>query len=96
MTTLEQIRAKRSEILAIAERNGVENLRIFGSVARGDDRPDSDIDFLGDVKRGHKLLGLYGCQVELEEYFGRKVDLLFPQSLHWSLKDSILSEATPL
>ena len=94
MTTLDEIRAKRSEILAIAERNGVENLRIFGSVARGDDRPDSDIDMFGTMRSG--LWNFLGCQVELEELLNRKVDLVPTESIHKIIKNEIITEAVQI
>ena len=66
---------EKEKILAVAERYGVYNIRIFGSYARGDDRPDSDIDILIDLEEGRSLLDLIAIQQDLEDLLGRKVDV---------------------
>lgn len=87
---------KKDEILKIAEKYGAHNIRIFGSAARGDDRPESDIDMLVELEENKNLLDQVGLMQELEELLGRRVDIVEPCALHWYVKDRILSEARPL
>ena len=74
-TLRELVQEKREEILSIATKNGAYNVRIFGSVARGEDREDSDVDFLVDMEPGHSLLDRIGLMQDLEDLLGRKVDV---------------------
>jgi uncharacterized protein len=71
-----QVRRKRRDLVAAAATHDVTNLRVFGSVARGEDRPDSDVDLLVDLPPGIGLLGLGRVQAELEAILGAKVDLV--------------------
>ena len=96
MTRLEQLRQKRADILTIADKYGATNLRIFGSVARGDDRPDSDIDFLVDVQRQWSLFDHSGLMQDLEDLLGRKVDLIPADNIRDFCRDRILTEAIAL
>src|SRR6266536_2979686 len=77
--TLEDLRQRREEILRIAAAHGASNVRVFGSVARGQARPDSDIDFLVDIetdRRGFEFFGLLAdLRCALEELLGYRVDL---------------------
>jgi uncharacterized protein len=88
--------SKRTAILRIAEIHGAYNVRVFGSAARGDLRPDSDIDFLVDVGESHSSWFPAGLVVDLEELLGRKVDVLTEDAVYPPLKDRILAEASPL
>ncbi|HTG37123.1 MAG TPA: nucleotidyltransferase family protein [Thermoanaerobaculia bacterium] len=92
----EILQGKREEILEIAKRHGADQVRVFGSVARGEARPDSDIDFL--VRPGSKTSAWFpaGLVLDLEALLGRKVDILTENALHWYIRDRILSEAVPL
>jgi len=72
----QQVRRKRRDLVAAAARHDVTNLRVFGSVARGEDRPDSDVDLLVDMPPDIGLLGLGRLQAELEAILGAKVDLV--------------------
>ena len=83
---------KRQEILRIAERYGAHNIRVFGSVARGEDQPESDLDLLVDMASGRSLLDLVGLGQDLEELLDRKVDLVTDASLHPALRDRIRAE----
>jgi predicted nucleotidyltransferase len=74
------------------KRFGVKRASLFGSLARGEDREDSDIDILVEFEAGKSLLDLAGLKIELEELLGRRVDLLTFNSLHPLLKDKILKE----
>ncbi len=72
---------------------GVTSLSLFGSVARGDPTPDSDVDLLVEFERPIGLLRFVGLKLRLEEILGRSVDLVEPDALHPRLRDRILSEA---
>lgn len=87
---------KRNEILRIATRYGASNLRVFGSVARGDDRPSSDIDLLVDMAPDRSLLDVVGLGQDLEDLLDRHVDVLTDGSLHPALRARILAESRPL
>ena len=78
------------------KRFGVKRASLFGSLARGEDREDSDIDILVEFEAGKSLLDLAGLKIELEELLGRRVDLLTFNSLHPLLKDKILKEQKPI
>jgi len=71
-----QVRRKRRDLVAAAAAHDVTNLRVFGTVARGEDRPDSDVDLLVDLPPDIGLLGLGRVQAELEDIVGTKVDLV--------------------
>ncbi len=86
----------RAAIIEIARNHGARNLRIFGSVARGDDRADSDIDFLVDFEPGRSLIDLAGFELDLEALLGCEVDVLTDGCIHPLLQREILAEATPL
>jgi predicted nucleotidyltransferase len=90
------LHSKRDEILRIASTHGARNLRVFGSVARGEDHPRSDIDLLVDMEPGRSLLDLVALGQDLEELLHRKVDVLTAVSVHPALRDRILAEARPL
>jgi predicted nucleotidyltransferase len=94
ITTLLQI--KREEILRIAARHGATNIRVFGSVARGEAGPDSDVDFLVELEPGRSLLDHVALLQDLEDLLGCKVDLVEPEGLHWYIRDRVLQEAMPL
>ena len=87
---------RRQEILEIAASHGMRNVRVFGSVARGDARPDSDLDLLVDVEPGRTLLDVIGLEQDLEQLLGRKVDVVTEGGLSPYLQHRILAEASPL
>jgi uncharacterized protein len=72
----QRVRRRRQDLIAAAAAHGVTNLRVFGSVARGADRPDSDLDLLADLPPGMGLLGLGRVQADLEAIVGSRVDLV--------------------
>jgi len=90
------MKAKREEILRIAERHGAYNVRIFGSVARGEAGAGSDLDVLVDMEPGRSLFDLGGLLADLQELLGCKVDVLTEKGLHWYIRDRVLAEAMPL
>ena len=96
MGTDEILKSKRDEILRLAVRHGVKNLRVFGSVARGQAGPQSDVDFLVEVEPGRDYLDLGAFLMDLEDLLGRKVDLVTERALHASIKSQVLKEAVPL
>ena len=96
MTIAELLKTRRDEILAIAERHGASNVRIFGSVARGEAGPDSDVDLLVDLERGRTLIDHGQLQVDLEGLLGRKVDVVTERGLLSHLRARVLEEAVPL
>lgn len=91
-----RIDAMRHEILRLAASRGARHVRVFGSVARGDDHGESDVDFLVDMEAGRSLLDLVGLEQDLEELLHRKVDVLTERSLHPALRDQVLAEAREL
>ena len=96
MVADEMLNSRREQILRIAERRGAKNLRVFGSVARGEAGPDSDVDFLVDLEPGRSLLDLGGLLMDLQDLLGRKVDIVTPKGLHWYVRDRVLKEAVKL
>ncbi len=82
--------------MRVAARHGARNVRLFGSVARGEAGEKSDIDLLVEFEPGRSLLDHAGLMVELEELLGRKVDVVSEQSLYWLIRRRILKEARPL
>jgi hypothetical protein len=96
MSNEELIKLRRQEILAIAQRYGARNVRLFGSVARGEARPDSDIDFLVELEPGRSLFDLGGMLYELQELLGVEVDIVTRNGLRARIRERVLQEAIPL
>ncbi len=96
MGTDEILKSNRGEILKLAARHGAKSLRVFGSVARGEAGPDSDIDFIVDMESGRSYLDIGALLMDLQDLLGRKVDLVTERALHASIKSQILQEAIPL
>jgi predicted nucleotidyltransferase len=92
----EVLAAQRQRVLAIAAAGGARNVRVFGSVLTGRDRPDSDLDLLVELAPGTSLLRIVGLQLAIEDALGIKVDLCTERELHPALKERILAEASPL
>ena len=90
------IQGKRQDILRIAARHGARNIRLFGSAARGEDRPDSDLDLLVEMEPGRSLLDLVALGQDLEALLNRKVDVLTDSSVHPAIRPHILADARPL
>ena len=90
------LNSRRAGILRIAERRGARDVRVFGSVARGDGTPDSDVDFLVDMEPGRSLLNLGGLRVDLRELLGRPVDVVTEAGLRDRIRERVLREALPL
>jgi uncharacterized protein len=95
MTIETPLREKRHEILQVANKYGVRSLRIFGSVARGEEDGQSDLDFLVELEVGRSLLDLGGLQFELESLLGRPVDVVTERGLKARIRERVLREAVP-
>jgi len=92
----EVVADKRDEILRIAAAHGVRRIRVFGSVARGDAGPDSDVDFLIEVGPRHSPFFPGGLVADLEALLGRRVEVVEPEGLYAPLREAVLSEAVPV
>jgi hypothetical protein len=92
----ELLGSKREQILRLAEKYGARNVRVFGSVVRGEAGPGSDIDLLIDLEAGRSLLEHAALLLELEDLLGRKVDVVTERGLRPRVRDRVLSEAQPL
>ncbi len=91
--TIQEIQKK---ILPILKEEGVLRSSIFGSFARGENGPDSDIDILVELPSGKSLFDLVGLQFRLEDALKTKVDIITYRSIYPLLKDRILKEAIPI
>jgi uncharacterized protein len=96
MTIEELLRTKRDEILRIAERHGAHEVRVFGSVIRGEATEASDIDFLVSTRDRTSPWFPAGLVEDLEALLGRKVDVVTEAALYWLLRRRILKQARPL
>ena len=96
MTTAELLKDKREQILSLAAKHGARNVRVFGSVVRGEAESRSDVDFLVEMEEGRSLLDLVGLCEDLEEFLRRNVDVLTDGGISPYLRDRIYAEAVPL
>jgi predicted nucleotidyltransferase len=96
MTGLEKIKQNRTRILEITAKYGAGDVRAFGSVARGEDLPDSDIDFLVEMAPGRDLFDVIALSRELEELLRQKTDVVSGDELSPYLRDRVLSEAVAI
>ena len=92
----ELLRTKREDILQIARKYGAYNVRVFGSVARGEADEKSDIDLLVDMEKGRSLLDLIGLLMDLESLLGCKVDVVTVKGLRERIRERVLKEAIAL
>ncbi len=90
------LQAKRENILQTAAKYGAYNIRIFGSVARGEADSDSDVDFLVEMEPGRSLLDLGGLLMDLQELLGCNVDLVTEKGLRERIRERVLKEAISL
>lgn len=96
MELADLIQFKRNEILEIAGRYGATHIYIFGSVARNEAHPGSDIDFLVELESGRSLFDLGGMLYDLRELLGVEVDVVTPEGLRPRIKDDVIREAIPI
>lgn len=90
------LQQQRNQILTLAAQYGAFNVRVFGSVARGEADANSDIDFLVDLEEGRSLFDLGGLLMDLQALLRRKVDIVTEQGLHWYIRSKVIEEAKPL
>lgn len=95
-TTLAELRARRDEILAVAARHGASNVRVFGSVVRGEADERSDLDFLVDLEKGRSLFDLGALLMDLREALGREVDVVTVNGLRERVRPRVFVEAVLL
>jgi predicted nucleotidyltransferase len=93
VVSLESLKTNRAKILALAEKHGTSNVRVFGSVAREEVQADSDVDFLIDLEQGRSLLDHIGLKQDLEDLLGRSVDVAESVTLHDLIRDRVLRDA---
>lgn len=92
----EILRDRRQQVLQLAREHGAYHVRVFGSAARGEARPDSDIDFLVDMEPGRSLLDLGGLVMELQQLLGCSVDVVTERGLKSRIRRRVTAEAIPL
>ncbi len=90
------LKENREEILRIAALHGARNVRVFGSVVRGETGPDSDIDLLVEFDPDRSLMDYGRLIMDLQDLLGCKVDVVTESGLHWVIRDRILEEAVSL
>ncbi len=90
------IETHRAELLALAGRRGVTDVRVFGSMSRGDAGENSDVDLLVTLAPGTTALALGGLLLDAQELLGRRVDVVTEASLHPALRERVLALAVPL
>lgn len=90
------IERHRAELVAIARRRGMTNIRVFGSMSRGEANDNSDVDLLVTLAPGTSALALGGLLLDAQELLGRRVDVVTEPSLHPALRDRVLSDAVLL
>lgn len=93
---IRELQRRRHEILRLAASHGATNVRVFGSVARGEADERSDVDFLVEMRRGRSLLDLGGLLVDLQDLLGQRVDVVTERGLKARIRDRVLREAVPL
>jgi predicted nucleotidyltransferase len=95
--TLQEVRTtRRDEILRVVARRGARNIRVFGSVARGENDAASDIDFLVDLEPDRSLFDLSGLLMDLEALLQTEVDVVTERGLRARIREKVLREAVPL
>jgi predicted nucleotidyltransferase len=92
----ELLQDKREAVLALAARYGASDVRVFGSTARGEAGPESDIDLLVTLESSRTLLDQIALWQDLEDLLGRKVDVVTESALHHAIRERVLREAVPL
>jgi len=86
----------KAKVVPILKKHGARRAGLFGSVARGDDRPGSDVDFLVELGEEQSLLDVIGLKQELEEVLGRSVDVVEYDAVKPIIRDRVLTEEVPI
>jgi predicted nucleotidyltransferase len=92
----EVLKDKREDILRIAAKHGAHHIRVIGSVARGEARPDSDVDFLVELEPDRSLFDHAALMIELAAFLGRKVDVATERGMRPHIRERVLQDAVPL
>ena len=95
-STYDILKQNRTEILALAARKGLSDVRVFGSVARGEETENSDIDILVNVIKTDDPFAFIDFQNDLSKMFSRKIDIVFESGLYHAMRERILNEAKPV
>ncbi|MGA2749623.1 MAG: nucleotidyltransferase family protein [Verrucomicrobiota bacterium] len=90
------VRSKREQILKLARKHGAVSLKLFGSIARGEETDASDLDFVVELEPGRSLLDLGGLQSDLERLLGCEVDVVTVKGLRERMRARVLEEAVPV
>jgi len=93
---IQELKKNRESIISVVERNGGGNVRIFGSLARGEGLTDSDVDILIELDPGRSLLDILAIKQDLEDLLQRNVDVLTESAVSPYIKDDIMREAVAL
>ena len=93
---IEELRAKREDILQLAKLHGAFNVRVFGSVVRGEATEESDVDLLVNTSPQTSAWFPSGLILDLESLLGRRVEVVTDGALHWYIREKVLQEAVPL
>jgi predicted nucleotidyltransferase len=96
MSLSTKLQEKRGDVLRLAASHGARNLRVFGSVARGDSDQSSDLDLLVDMEAGRSLFDMGGLLMDLQDMLGCKVDVVSEKGLSPRIRERVLGEAVPL
>lgn len=96
MSTRQLLHEKRDEILALAAKHKAHNVRVFGSVVRGEEGPESDVDFVVAFADDASLFDLIELKLDLEDLLGRGVDVVEDVAVHWFIQERVLQEAQPV
>lgn len=94
--SIEQLKAQRQEIVRLAAQHGAKNVRVFGSVVRGDADADSDVDFLVELEPGRSLFDLGGLLMDLEGLLHCGVDVVTVNGLRQRIRQRVLQEAVSI
>ncbi len=87
---------KRDVIIKLGKKHGIDNIRVFGSAARLEDGPNSDLDLLVDIDPERSLFDLIRFKHEMEDMLGISIDVVTKNALHWTIRQAILAEAVQL
>ena len=93
---MQELRDQREQILRIATRNGAHDVRVFGSVVRGEAEASSDVDILVRLESGRSLIDLIAVKQDLEELLNRTVDVVTEASISPYIRDHVIQSAVPL
>ena len=96
MTAIDALKRHRSEVLRLAAQYGATDVRVFGSVARGEADETSDIDFLVRMNPGRSVLDIGGLLMDLQDLLGRRVDVVTERGLRPRMRERVLREAIPV